>query len=244
MSIIIDLLLLGIVVYCGWQGLKRGLLNSAFGIVALIIAVFFGHLVGVVYSDEFSGMFQPFVSGLVDGAINTVTEDYNKTNIISGDDEVKLPVVVLNNAEKTDVYSVSHAALRQLGIGDSAAKEIATEVATEQTTVDQAMALNITSRLCNRIGYVLITVVIFAIVAIIAAIIGNTLNLYFAMPNLERVNRISGSVLGAVKGIIIIMFIACFCRYFGLLLTNRTVSKTILLEFLINHNKLASILGI
>lgn len=247
MSFVIDLLLIGIVVYCAWHGLKRGLVNSAFGVFAVIIAVFFGNLVGVVCGDEFSSMLKPFATGIVDGAVSTVTDDYDDTatyTLESEDKESSAPVVVLTESEKTDVYSVCFAALRQIGIGEKSAEMLATEVAAEHTTVDQEMSIELTELLSDRLAYMLVVAVIFAIVSIIAAIIGNILNLYFKMPNLEIVNKISGSVLGAVKGIIIIMLIACFCRYFGLLLGQETVSRTWILEFLINHNKLASILGI
>lgn len=246
-SIVIDVLLLAIVVFCAWQGLKRGLVNSAFGIVSLIVAVFIGNLVGVVYSDEFSNMLKPFATGLVDGAILTVTQDQVETETFTlegEEDKEKPPVVILTDSEKTDVYSVCFAALRQLGIGENAAEALATEIAVDHTVVDQEMAIELTSQLSNKIAYVLVVGLIFSIVSIIAAIIGNVLNLYFKMPNLETVNKISGSVLGAVKGIIIIMFIACFCRYFGLILSEETISRTWLLELLINHNKLATILGI
>lgn len=247
MSFVIDLLLIGIVAYCAWHGLKRGLVNSAFGIFSVIIAVFFGHLIGVVCGSEFSSMLKPFATGIVDGAISTVTEDYDETesySLTGEDDKDEPPVVILTDSEKSDVYSVCFAALRQVGIGEKSAELLATEVAAEHTTVDQEMSLELTELLSDRLAYILVVGVIFAIVSIIAAIIGNVLNLYFKMPNLETVNKISGSVLGAVKGIIIIMLIACFCRYFGLLLGQETISRTWILEMLINHNKLASILGI
>ena len=247
MSIIIDLLLLGIVAYCAWLGLKRGLVNSAFGIFSVIIAVFFGHLVGVVYGGEFSDMLKPFATGLVDGAITTVTAEYVENESINseGDEDAnKPPVVILTEEEKSDVYSVSFAALRQIGVGEKSADLIATEVAKEEAVVGQEMSIELTAQLCNKLSYIMVVAIIFAIVAIIAAIIGNVLNIYFKLPNLETVNKISGSVLGAVKGIIIIMFVACLCRYFGLILGQETISRTWLLELLINSNKLASILGV
>jgi hypothetical protein len=146
MSIVIDLLLIAIVAYCGWQGLKHGLLNSAFGIVALVAAIFIGHLVGVVYSDEFSGMLQPFAGGLVDTAVGTVT-DYEPGKTTPAGEPLEEPVVILTTSEKQDVYSVSFAALRQIGISEDAAEEIATEVADQQLTVNQDMTTALSSNL-------------------------------------------------------------------------------------------------
>jgi len=246
MNILIDVLLVAIVVYCAWLGLKRGLVNSAFGIFSLIVAIFFGHLVGVVYGSEFSSMLKPFATGLVDNAVATVTSDYDNVESISlmEDEEETPPVVFLTESEKSDVYSVSFAALRQLGICAESAEVMATEVAEEHTTVNQDMAIELTNQISNRVSYVLVVGVVFAIVAIIAAIIGNVLNLYFRMPKLEMVNKIAGCGLGAVKGIIIIMFIACFCRYFGIIIGQQTITDTWLLEKLIDSNKLAAVLGI
>ncbi len=246
MSILIDLLIVAIIVYCAWQGLKKGLVNSAFGIFALIVAVFFGHIFATVYGNEFSNMFNPFATGLIDNAISTVAdvqETDATTYSLEGAEEAEAPVIILTESEKSDVYSVSYAALRQLGIAEKSAEAIAVEVAEDNTVVDQEMAIDLTAKLCDRIAYVLVLGIVFTIVAIIAAIIGNVLNLYFKLPNLETANKISGSVLGAVKGIIIVMFIACFCRYFGLILGQETISDTWLLEFFINHNGLANTLG-
>ena len=247
MSFVIDVLLVAIVVYCAWLGLKRGLVNSAFGIFSVIVAVFFGHLVGVVYGGEFSNMLQPFATGLVDSAIATVTADYDENysyTLTEDGEEEAPPVVILTESEKSDVYSVSFAALRQLGISEESAEMMATEVAADHSAVGQEMAIELSKQISDKLSYILVVGIIFAIVSIIAAIIGNVLNLYFKLPNLEMVNKISGSVLGAVKGIIIIMFIACFCRYFGLILGQETITRTWILEMLINSNKLATVLGI
>ena len=243
MSLLIDLLLIGIVAYCGWQGFKKGIVNGAFGIVALIAAIFIGHLVGTVYSDEFSGMFQPFAGGVIDTSIATVTE-YRVGDTNRDGTEKEPPVVVLSDSERSDVHAVCFAALRQLGVCESVAEDIATETAQNQRTVDQEMSRSLTLTLCSRIGYLLVSGIVFAVSAIVFAIISNVINLYFELPRLETANKIGGTVLGVVKGYIIIMFIACICRYAGLAIGNDRIIGTVLLERLINHNKIAGILGI
>ncbi|MBQ6539704.1 MAG: CvpA family protein [Oscillospiraceae bacterium] len=243
MSIVIDLLLIAIVVYCCWMGLKHGLLSSAVGLAALIAAIFIGHLVGVVYSDEFSGMLQPFAGGLADTAISAVV-DYEPGKTTPSGEPLKEPEVVLNTMEKDDAYSVSYAALRELGICETAAEDIAKEVADQQHYVNQEMANSLTSALCDRLGYLAVMIIVTAIVAIIGAIIGNVMNVYFKLPRLETVNKISGSVLGVLKGILLITLIAFACRYLGLVLGNKTIEGTMVLEHLINDNKLAGILGL
>lgn len=243
MSLIIDLLLIAIVAYCGWVGFKKGIVTGAFGIVALIAALFIGHLVGTVYSDEFSGMLQPFAGGLIDTAITTVT-DYKIGDKNRDGTEKEPPVVVLSSTEKSDVYSVCNAALRELGISEDAADKLANEVAQSQRNVDQEMSNQLTALMCVKLGYLAVSAIVFAIVAIIFAIIGNVTNLYFELPRLETVNKVGGTILGIVKGYIIIMVIACVCRYLGLVIGIDRITGTVLLERLINHNKIAGILGV
>ena len=234
MNILFDLALVAIVAFAVWRGYKNGLIVTMCGVVAVIMCLFGANIVASIYSEEFTGMLEPFVGGMVDNSVS---------NVVSGDNE-EGQVITHQNVQKSDVYVVGHAALRQLGIADGAAQRIAKETALEMDTVGQKMSDNLSEKLCKALAFITVFSVVFILLSIIFSAIGNVLNLSFAIPGFETANYIAGAVLGLAKGIIIVLFIACACRYLGLLLSEETIQKTLITEWLINHNLIANIIGV
>jgi len=230
MSIIIDIVLVLIIAVCAWRGYKNGLIRGLIGIVAIILAFAAANIVATTYSGEFTGMIDPFVGGIVDRAIST-TEDVDENGVISPD-------------EMSDIYGVTYKSLRSLGVSDSAATKIADAVNEQLGTSDGRLAERVTDYLCEKLAFILVFAVVFILIAIICAAIGNIINLAFSLPGLEILNRTAGAVFGLFKGILILLFIACLFRYLGLILPENVLEKTVLLEWLIESNKLADIIGV
>ena len=229
---ILTVILIAIPVFCAWRGYKGGIIRSACGILAIILALFCGNIVANMYSTDFDGMLSPFVNGMVDGAENTV---------LTNDDKA---VVQLDNKEKGDVYSVSYAIFRQMGVVDNAAARMAEEIKAECTNVDQNMCDTIGKNLSARFSYILVFCVAFALVAIIFAVIGNVINISFQIPLFGIAEPILGTVLGVVKGIIIMYAVAMFMRYLGIVIPDEALEGTEFVFKLVNENPVADKFGI
>ena len=234
MSIITDLVLVVIVGFCAWRGFKNGIMLSLFGILAMFISLYGANLVATVYYSEFTGMLQPFVGGIVDFSISETV----------GDDEESDLMIELTDEEKTDVYAVSYASARNLGISESASKLIAEDVALKINSVGQVMNDNITETLCGRLAFTVIFGVAFTLLIIIFVVIGNIINLSFALPGHKKIDSFTGLALGLLKGIMILLVIACLFRYVGIILLKNTIEDTVLFKWLINTNPIANIVGI
>lgn len=237
MSIVLDLLLVAVLGYSVYRGYKNGIILSVIGVVVVVAAIYLANLLGNVYSEEFTGLFKPFVGGLVDDAFSVVVSD-------SRDETTKTPVVQLTSSEKTDVYAVAHATIRQLGISDPASVKIANRVKTTNDAVGQGLSDSIASELSHSFAYLVIFIVGFTLIAIIFLAIGNVLNLTFTLPELEKVNAGVGAAIGLFRGIVIVLLLACIFRYLGIILTEKKISSTILLSWLVQHNFIANLLGI
>ncbi len=229
---ILTVIFIAIPVFCAWRGYKNGIIRGACGILAVILALFCGNIIANMYSTDFDGMLSPFVNGMVDGAENTV---------LTNDDEA---VVQLSDDEKDDVYSVSYAIYRQLGVVDNAAQKMAEEITAEHTNVDQSMCDTIGANLSARFSYILVFCVAFAMVAIIFAVIGNLINISFQIPILGIAEPILGIILGAVKGLIIMYAIAMFLRYFGIIIPDEALEGSKFIFKLVNENPVADKFGI
>lgn len=239
MSLAFDLVLAAIILICAWRGFRTGIINGVSWIVALVVAVYGANLVSSAYYSEFADMLEPFAIGVVE-------------NILSGDDEngsedaetVIDPGLTVAEREKLSVHDVSIAVMARLGVNESAAESIASETARLCQHVNSDMAAELTRLLCDRLAFVALFAIAFAIIAIIFTIIGNVFDLSFGLPGHENLNHITGAALGVIRGIILVMVLACLCRYVGIVLPEGTFEKTVLFGKLVETNRLADMLHI
>ncbi len=225
MSLIIDLILIAIVAFCAWNGYRKGFIMGISGILALIVAFYGAQIVADTYSQEFTSMLKPFVSGIVDAAVADV------------------PVGDKSGYDEENVYEVTYDALGNIGVLKSAAQDIANEIAERVERTGQTMREEIVSVLCSKIAYVITAVVVFLLILIVFTVIANILNLAFKMPGLEFINETLGALFGLAKGAIIVVAIAWVMRYLGVLVDEDIVNKTVLLEWLMDHNLVTKFFG-
>ena len=225
MSIILDLVLIAIIAFCGWSGYRKGFILGISGIVALIIAFYGAQLVANTYSQEFTSVMKPFVSGIVDGAVDEAKDNAAKEN------------------KENDVYEVTYDALGNIGIIKSAAQNIADEISQKVTQTGQALREALVDSLCSKIAYVLTAVIVFLLIVIVFTVLANILNLAFKLPGLELVNDILGTAFGVAKGLIFAFTIAWVMRYMGFLINETIINKTIILEWMMEHNLVAKFFG-
>jgi len=225
MSLIIDLILIAIVAFCAWNGYRKGFIMGISGILALIVAFYGAQIVADTYSQEFTTMLKPFVSGIVDAAVADV------------------PVGDENGYDNDEVYEVTYDALGNIGVLKSAAQDIANEIAERVERTGQTMREEIVNVLCSKIAYVLTAVIVFLLILIVFTVIANILNLAFKMPGLEFINETLGALFGFAKGAIIVVAIAWVMRYLGVLIDEDIVNKTMLLEWLMDHNLVTKFFG-
>jgi len=225
MSLIIDLILIAIVAFCAWNGYRKGFIMGISGILALIVAFYGAQIIADTYSQEFNSMLKPFVNGIVDSAVAKVQEE----NVGAFNEE--------------DVYGVTYDALGNLGILKSAAQDIAEDIAEKVERTGQTMREEIVGVLCSKIAYILTAVVVFLLILIVFTVITNILNLAFKLPGLEFINELFGALFGFAKGAVIVVAIAWIMRYLGVLVDEDIINKTMLLEWLMDHNLVTKFFG-
>ena len=74
MNIIIDLLLIGILALCVWNGYRKGLILGISGILALVVAFYGANLIAETYSSEFTSMGEHFIAVFVDIKVDDTAE--------------------------------------------------------------------------------------------------------------------------------------------------------------------------
>ena len=231
-TLIIDLAIIGTVVFCGWRGFKNGLIRGVFGVVSLIAALLVANIAAQAYSGETKDMLMPFVSGVIDSTMTEVAEQGLEYQALAHDHEI----------DDVD-FGVAYTALRQLGLPEAASVRIA-EQALEVGEDERGHYFSdvIADRLSSAFSFVAVFGIAFLLIAIVFAVIGNLVGFVFALPGLKLVDMIAGSALGLIKGMIIVYTVAVIARYYGLLILS-IIDETTVFRYIINNNPIANMLG-
>ena len=227
-TLLIDLTMIGIVVFCAWRGYKGGLIRGVFGIVTLIVALLLGHIIATAYSEEFKGVLTPFAGGIVDSTLSDIKAEVIEYEFIEHDND-------------SDEFKDAYTALRSLGLPVPAAIRIAEKAV--EGEFEGGLADAIADKLSSTLSYVAVFAVAFILIAIIFAVIGNLIGFVFSLPGLKLVDIIAGAAFGLVKGLLLVLAIAAVARYFGIIAIE-TLESTTVLNYLVNNNIIANMLGI
>ena len=198
----------------------------------MVVVICVSGAVASTFSNEFSGMFKPFMGGIVDGKVTEVMDVHS-----AGPN-------ALTDAEKQDTYTVSYAALSATGLNESICHDLAMETAAQTSAVGTQLSGVLSNLLCGRMTYALLFIIVFTLLSIILAVVGNLINVSFGIPGLNRIDKIVGAVLGAVRGVALILVIACVARYACVLIGSGRIEDTIVLELIVKTNPIAAALGI
>ena len=229
-TLLIDLTILGIIAFCGWRGYRSGLIRGVFGVVSLVAALFLANIAANAYSEEFTGMLKPFVGGVIESSISD----------ISGE-ESEYVWEYVEHENDSDEFQTAFNALRNIGLPVPAAIRVS-KLALEDET-ERFLAEKLADTLSSVLAYVAVFGIAFVLVAIIFAVIGNLIGFVFSLPGLKLLDIIAGVAFGLVKGLLIVLTLAAVFRYVGLLAVD-TLERTTILNYLVNNNMIADMLGI
>jgi len=212
-----------------WRGYKGGLIRGVFGVVTLILSLILANITANAYSEEFTGELEPFVGGVVESTLHEIVED-------------DISYTYEDSEFESDDFHTAFTILREVGFPEAAAAHVA-KLAAEDDSEDRLLTDHIADNLSSIMSFVAVFGIAFTLLAIIFAVIGNLIGFVFSLPGLQLVDIIAGVVFGFVKGFILVLTIGAVVRYYGMLSIS-TVENTTFLNYIINHNLVANVLGI
>ena len=239
MHILIDLAIILIIAGTVFLGYRKGLIVGLCGILAIIISFYGAHLISNTYYEEFTPILEPFVGGLVDDAVQKTTNVHDEED----DDLNDLYTYTGATDNQEGAYYVALMTLGRFGFAENAANDMAQGISQEVDRVGAEFKATLTNKLCALITKTLSFTIIFLLIMIIFTVISNILNLHLRIPGLDIINNIGGAAVGLVKAWVIVSLIAFVLRYSGAFISAEMLRKTALLEFFMNHNVFAAILG-
>lgn len=239
MKTILSLLFLFILIFCGWNGYRKGLIKGIGGILAFVIAVYGANLLSATYSGEVIDALRPFASGFVD--VNVID---NKVADEMGISDSGLSVLdfLSQNPDLKKEFCVR--IFEGVGIHETAAEQMAEESLAYAEMNRMEITDAAVEILCLRVSYVAAFLLMFVMILILLTAIGNIPNLTFKIPDFEGLNDVSGTVLGLIKGICLCLVFGWALKFTGLLIPQESISNAFLVSWFMNRSILVHFLGI
>lgn len=217
---IIDGVVLFILLVALLRGRRAGFIPGIFMLLGLLVAVYGANLVAETYSGEFTGMLEPFISGLTDRVSREAEAEFEKKGVTA--DTRKM-------VEKT---------LSGMGIIGTAKENITEEICRETKATGHELRTLLTEKLCSCAAYILTAIIAFILISIVFTVLINLINLSFHMPGFEIVDGVLGACFGIAEGLVIVFFILWLLRFTGLLISEDKLEGTRLVKKLIELNPL------
>ena len=241
MRFLFEAVLLFIILFCVWNGYKKGLVMCIGTVFAIIISLYVGDLLGDTFSNAVQPVMRPFVSGYMDGAEGIITENANEL-LGTANSGLSLDDALDQNPDIK--YELCVESYKKVGIYSSAAKKMANEAIALADARSEPLTTAIVDVMCLNLSYSLIFILFFLLSVIIITVVGNLFNLSFKIPGKDKLNNVGGAIAGGVTGLLICMTIVWVLRFCGALLPEENMRRTLLTALLLKINLLPVVLSI
>ena len=241
----IDLTLVAVLLLCGWNGYKKGLIMGVGGVACILVSLYGACLLSSTFSYEVVSAVRPFAGGYIDRVIaNDVSEEmgflYDKET--PPEERYSINDIVDQDNKAAEEFAVT--TFRCLGIYDTAARQMGQEAVTFSAENKVTLREAVTEIFCSRMVYVAGVILCFFIILILLVFIGNIPNLSFRLPNMEEVDEIGGAIIGVVRGLLFGMLIVWALKFMGILIGPDTLSTTLLGRVLVKIGIVSKFIGI
>lgn len=241
---IINLVLIGIVIICAWQGFKKGIIMGIIGVLVIILSLYGAQLLSDTFSYEIIPVMKPFVSGLMDTRIEETAYGvlgYEPDE--NGDYNVTESLTDLLAEMPESRKEICRWAYRDLGIYDTVAEEMAQKAVDYADQNEASISSAITNILCQSVswygGFILGFILIFTVLTVIV----NLPNLSFRLPYVGILNDLVGLGIGIFTGFLFCSILVWVLQFTGLVLPQATIQNAGVASWFLEKNMLANFIS-
>ena len=241
LSTIINLVLLGIIVICAWQGFKKGIIMGIIGVLVIILSLYGAQLLSNTFSSEVLPVLRPFISGVMDTSIEeTAYEVLGFEPDENGDYSVSLSLNDLMESQPESRVEICRWVYRDLGLYDTLANDMAQRAVdyADQNAAD--ISSSVTDVLCQSIAWYGAFILAFILIFAVLTVIVNLTNLSFRIPYVGIINDLGGLAIGVYMGLLFCSLVLWILQFAGVLLPEDTLRTAGLAEFILDQNFLAT----
>ena len=189
MSLIIDLVFIGIILIFAFIGLSRGFIKEIVSLIGVILALVVSFYLSRIFADF---IFETFVK-------DTVVEKISETIVSTAENSVNGVVDVIPE------YIVSAAKSMGFDITSSVNNNIASDIESTATSVSTSIVEDVAGPLISGLISVVLFIILFIILKIVIGLIAKALKL----PVIKSANNFLGFSVGLIRGVLTVV-ICCY----------------------------------
>ena len=225
-STIINLVLIGIIVICAWQGFKKGIIMGIIGILVIILSLYGAQLLSDTFSYEVIPVLKPFVSGVMDTRIeDTAYSVFGFEADENGDYNVTQSLTDMIATMPESREEICRWAYKDLGIYDAMADDMAKKAVDAMDQSGVSISDAVINILCQSVtwygGFLLAFILLFTVLTVIV----NLPNLSFRLPYVGILNDLGGLAIGIYTGFLFCSLIVFILQFAGLVLPQATMQE-------------------
>lgn len=239
---IINIALVAILVICGWQGYKKGIIMGIVQVLVIVLSLYGAQVLSDTYSYEVIPVLRPFISGYMENQLDTNTylafgyvEDENTGRF---DAPYSTTDLLANNPDMRQTVALR--TYQSLGLYDDMAQTLTDRTMAYAQENNASLTSSVVTIACQSItwyaGFLLAFILLFSILTVII----NLPNLSFKIPYIGIVNDLGGLAIGLFVGAIFCSVIVWVFQFAGLVLPEDSIRATGLAGFFLDKNLLAS----
>lgn len=233
MSILFDLVVLGILGFFIWRGASRGFVLTLCGLVAVVVALVGASFLSNALAEPAADLVEPMISARIQTALDDSiqsSEFTTETGAAAEDADSISLVGVVEQLKESKLFA---------GFAESFQKAVSEGTAQVVTSAARSVAhyaaVQIAHGVIFALGFVILLLVWF--------LLSHALVLVARLPGLNSLNKLGGGAIGFLKGCIVLFILAWLCRVCGWQLPADVVEKTHLLRFFLETNPVGLLTG-
>ena len=228
--LVLDLIILVVLGLSAWQGARRGLIFTLFGLLAVVVALVGANLVATALTPQVSAVLEPRLTAAIQEQLGeTVAQSVPSEEALLGEENPLSGILGL--IQGTDIY-------HDVVEGITSAVEDGVEEAT--ATLGGILARAIAQSVAHGVIYTISFVVILALWFVCARL----LDFVCTLPVLSGLNTAGGLILGLLRGGLVVLAAAwLLCTFLGLI-PKETVEESMVLKYFVNPGLLGRLFGL
>jgi uncharacterized membrane protein required for colicin V production len=204
LSLSLSLAVILILIFCAWQGFKKGLILTICSLVAVLVAANAGGRVATRFAGEASDKLLPVLNWLpeakIDEAILEVIEEYGPID----DDSDAIEAVCVRSYDKIGITGSFQKILVEKAIGD--------------INIEKDLKTSIADNFLYAMAYLILCIFGFLVVYILLSLLYHFVAALIQLPSLGLVDKIGGAILGLTFGLIMMCACGWAMRFIGIFL--------------------------
>ena len=241
LSTIINIVLIGILVICAWQGFKKGIIMGIIGVLVIILSLYGAQLLANAFSSEVLPVMKPFVSGVMDTSIEeTAYKVLGYEADEKGNYNVPLSLNDLMNSQPESRVEICRWVYRDLGLYDTLANRMAQQAVAYADQNGAEVTTAVTNTLCESASWYGCFIIAFILIFSVLTVIVNLPNLSFRIPYVGFINDLGGLAIGVYTGLLFCSLLLWFVQFAGILLPEDTLRTAGIAEFILDADLLST----